>query len=68
MKMFWHEDVCNDLETEANPKLVEGVDEVLAEAVGMIELRPVVGAGGNEVEMARTVEAMQWGHEGILTL
>jgi hypothetical protein len=64
--MFWQEDVSDDLATPADPQVIEGLDEVLAEAVGMIELRPVVGAGGDEVEMVRTVEALQPGHEGIL--
>jgi hypothetical protein len=66
MKMLRHEDVSSDLETEMDPEFVEGVEEVLTEAVGMKELHPMIGAGRDEVEVVRSVEVVQGGHELIL--
>jgi hypothetical protein len=37
-----HENVSGNLESEQAPRLVEIIDEVLAEAVGKKELRPTI--------------------------
>jgi hypothetical protein len=59
MEVVRHEDVSHDLETEMDPEFVEGVEEVLTEALGMKDLHPMIATGLDEVEVVTSIEAVQ---------
>jgi len=53
--MLRHQNVSEDLEIQARAKLVEGLNEVLAEPLGVKKSRPAVSAGGKIVQMVEPV-------------
>ena len=67
MKMFRHQDVANDSETQLRPQVGERGDEMAFEAFGVENAGAAIGAGGQIVKVILSVISAQLWHSDILT-